>query len=108
MHDPARMKNSRSSIVQIVQLLRFASLMLLLGSVASASAQTVRERLEKDTGFRVYPVVFGVTGTSKPIPPAVQLVEVGTIKGRRKMIMSRIHSLKQRRRRSRQSLQNLK
>ena len=60
MHDPARMKNSRSSIVQIVQLLRFASLMLLLGSVASASAQTVRERLEKDPGFRVYPVVFGV------------------------------------------------
>jgi|SRR5215470_12664567 len=81
MHDPARMKNSRSSIVQIVQLLRFASLMLLLGSVASASAQTVRERLEKDPGFRVYPVVFGVTATTKSKPPAVRLVEVGTIKG---------------------------
>ena len=81
MHDPARMKTSSSSIVQIVRLLPLASLMLLLGSVASASAQTVRERLEKDPSFRIYPVVFGVTATTKSRPPAVRLVEVGTIKG---------------------------
>ena len=64
-----------------LRLLRFAGLMLLLGSVASASAQTVRERLEKDPGFRIYPVVFGVTATSNSKPPAIRLVEVGTIKG---------------------------
>jgi len=75
------MKNSRSSTVRILRLLRFASLVLLLGSVASASAQTVRERLEKDPGFRIYPVVFGVVATTKSRPPAVRLVEVGTIKG---------------------------
>jgi hypothetical protein len=47
-----------------LRLLRFAGLMLLLGSVASAPAQTVRERLEKDPGFRIYPVVFGVKPTA--------------------------------------------
>ena len=64
-----------------LRLLRFAGLMLLLGSVASTLAQTVRERLEKDPGFRVYPVIFGVTATTKSRPAAVRLVEVGTIKG---------------------------
>src|SRR5215813_10517911 len=64
-----------------LRLLRFAGLMLLLGSVASTLAQTVRERLEKDPGFRVYPVIFGVTATTKSRPPAVRLVKVGTIKG---------------------------
>lgn len=64
-----------------LRLLRFAGLMLLLGSVASAPAQTVRERLEKEPGFRVYPVIFGVTATSNSKPPAIRLVEVGTIKG---------------------------
>ena len=64
-----------------LRLLRFAGLMLLLGSVASASAQTVRERLEKDPGFRIYPVIFGVTAMSKSRPPAVRLVEVGVPKG---------------------------
>ena len=37
--------------------------------------------MEKDPGFRIYPVVFGVTGTTKSRPPAVRLVEIGTIKG---------------------------
>ena len=64
-----------------LRLLRFAGLMLLLGAVASAPAQTVRERLEKDPGFRIYPVIFGVTATTKSRPPAVRLVEVGAIKG---------------------------
>ena len=64
-----------------LRLLRFAGLMLLLGSVASAPAQTVRERLEKEPGFRVYPVIFGVTATSNSKPPAIRLAEVGTIKG---------------------------
>jgi len=41
---------------QILRLLRFAGLMLLLGSVASASAQTVGERLKKDPDFRIYAV----------------------------------------------------
>ena len=81
MHDPDRMKSSRPSTLQILRLLRFAGLTLLLGSVASASAQTVRERLNQDAGFRIYPVVFGVTATTKSGPPAVRLVEVGTPKG---------------------------
>jgi hypothetical protein len=82
MHDPERMKSSRPSTLQIPRLLRFAGLMLLLGSVASASAQTVRERLKKDPGFRIYAVVFGVTATTNSRPPAVRLVEVGDISER--------------------------
>jgi hypothetical protein len=64
-----------------LRLLRFAGLMLLIGSVASASAQTVKERLKNDPGFRIYPVVFGVTATTNSRPPAVRLVEVGSILG---------------------------
>jgi hypothetical protein len=75
------MKSSHPSALQILRLLHFAGLMLLLGSVASASAQTVGERLKKDPGFRIYPVIFGVTATSNSRPPVVRLVEVGTIKG---------------------------
>ena len=60
--------------LQILRLLRFAGLMLLLGSVASASAQTVGERLKKDPDFRIYAVVFGVTATTNSKPPAVRLV----------------------------------
>jgi hypothetical protein len=63
-----------------LRLLRFAGLMLLLGSVASASAQTVGERMKKDPGFRIYPVIFGVTATSNSTP-VVRLVEVGVPKG---------------------------
>jgi hypothetical protein len=81
MHDAARMKSSRPSILQTLRLLHLAGLMLLLGSVASAPAQTVEERLEKDPGFRIYPVIFGVTATSNSKPPAIRLVEIGTIKG---------------------------
>ena len=69
--------------LQILRLLRFAGLMLLLGSVASASAQTVRERLKKDSGFRIYAVVFGVTATSNSKPSVVRLVEVGTPRNER-------------------------
>ena len=65
--------------LQILRLLRFAGLTLLLGSVASASAQTVGERMKKDPNFQFYPVIFGVTATSKSRPPAVRLVEVGTL-----------------------------
>jgi hypothetical protein len=75
------MKNSRPSTLQILRLLRFAGLMLLLGSVASATAQTVRERLKKEPGFRIYAVVFGVTATTNSRPPAVRLVEVGKVSG---------------------------
>ena len=100
--------------LQILRLLRFASLMLLLGSVASASAQTVGERAKKDPGFQIYPVIFGVTATSSSTPPAVRLVEVGTPRnngprvGTRQRLISRTHGLKQRRRRFRQSLQSLR
>ena len=66
-------------ILQILRLLRFASLMLLLGSVASASAQTVGERMKKDPSFRIYPVIFGVTATSNSTSPVVRLVEVGRV-----------------------------
>jgi hypothetical protein len=64
-----------------LRLLRFAGLMLLLGSVASASAQTVGERLKKDPDFRIYAVVFGVTATTNAKPPAIRLVQVGKISG---------------------------
>ena len=37
--------------------------------------------MEKEPGFRVYPVIFCVTATSNSKPPAIRLVEVGTIKG---------------------------
>jgi len=73
------MKRSRASIRQILWLLRFAGLMLPLGSVASASAQTIREHLNKDPGFRIYAVIFGVTATTNSRPAAVRLVEVGNI-----------------------------
>jgi hypothetical protein len=73
------MKSSRSFTLQILRLLRFASLVLFLGSVASAPAQTVKERLEKDPSFQIYAVVFGVTGTTDSRPPAVRLVQVGKI-----------------------------
>ena len=67
--------------LQILRLLRFVGLMLLLGSVASASAQTLGERLKKDPDFRIYAVVFGVTATTNSKPPAVRLVQVGKISG---------------------------
>src|SRR5262249_2511883 len=61
-----------------LRLLRSTGLMLLIGSVASASAQTVKERMKNDPGFRIYPVIFGVTATSNSTPPVVRLIEVGT------------------------------
>jgi hypothetical protein len=64
--------------VKILRLLRFAGLMLLLGSVASASAQTVGERVKNDPSFRIYPVIFGVTATTNSKPPVVRVVEIGT------------------------------
>ena len=64
--------------LQILRLLRFAGLMLLLGSVAPASAQTVGERAKNDPSFRIYPVVFGVTATTNSKPPVVRVVEIGT------------------------------
>ena len=78
MHNPTRMKSSRPSTLQILRLPRFAGLMLLLGSVASASAQTVGERMKNDPGFKIYPVILAVTATSNSTPPVVRLVEVGT------------------------------
>ena len=67
--------------LQILRLLRFAGLMLLLGSVASASAQTVAERWKNEPGFRIYPVTFAVTATSNSKPPAIRVMEVGVPKG---------------------------
>jgi hypothetical protein len=61
------------------KLLRFVSLMLLLGSVAPASAQTVGERMKKDPDFQIYAIIFGVTATTNSNPPAVRLVRVGKI-----------------------------
>jgi hypothetical protein len=57
--------------------------MLLLGSVASASAQTVKERMKKDPTFRIYPVTFGVTATSNSTPPVIRAMEVGTPRNER-------------------------
>jgi hypothetical protein len=62
--------------LQILRLLRFAGLMLVLGSVASASAETVGERMKKDPNFRIYAVTFAVTSTT---PPVIRAQEVGTL-----------------------------
>jgi hypothetical protein len=64
--------------VHILRLLRFAGVVLLLGSVAPASGQTVAERMKNDPGFRIYPVIFGVTAASNSTPPVIRLVVVGT------------------------------
>ena len=69
--------------LQILRLLCFAGLMLLLGSVASASAQTVGERLKKDPDFRIYAVVFGVTTTTNSTPPVIRAQRVGTPRSER-------------------------
>ena len=37
----------------------------------------------KDPGFRIYPVIFGVTAPSNATPPVVRLVEVGTPRNER-------------------------
>ena len=94
--------------LQILRLLRFAGLISLLGSVASASAETVGERAKKDPSFKIYPVIFSVTATSNSTPPAVRVVDRELQKGRAKIIvkyrrrrrrrLSRQHGLKQRRR----------
>jgi hypothetical protein len=57
--------------------------MLLLGSVASASAQTVAERMKKDPNFRIYPVTFGVIATSDSTPPVIRAQQVGTPRNER-------------------------
>jgi len=67
--------------LQILRLLRFAGLILLLASVASAPAQTVGERMKKDPNFRIYPVIFGVTATTNSTSPVVRAASVGTPKG---------------------------
>jgi hypothetical protein len=69
--------------LQILRFLRFAGLMLLLGSAAPASAQTVAERMKKDPDFRIYPVTFGVTATSNSTPPVIRPIEVGTPRNER-------------------------
>jgi hypothetical protein len=69
--------------LQILRLLRFAGLMLLLGSVASTSAQTVGERAKNDPSFRIYPVVFGVTATTNSKPLVIRAIEVGTPRNER-------------------------
>ena len=69
--------------LKILRLLRFAGLMLLLGSVASASAQTVAERMKKDPNFRIYPVTFGVTATSNSTPLVIRAQTVGTPRNER-------------------------
>jgi hypothetical protein len=35
--------------------------------------------MKNEPGFRIYPVIFGVTATSNSAPPAVRLVEVGRV-----------------------------
>ena len=65
-----------------LRLLRFAGLMLLLGSVASASAETVGERVKKDPSFQIYPVIFSVTATSNSTPPAVRVASIGKGRGK--------------------------
>lgn len=69
--------------LQILRLLRWASLMLLLGSVAWVSAETVGERVKKDPSFQFYPVIFGVTATTNSTPAAVRVASIGNTSKRR-------------------------
>ena len=69
--------------LQILRLLRFAGLTLLVGSVASAAAQTVGERMKKDPNFRIYPVTFGVTATSNSTALVIRAQKVGTPRNER-------------------------
>jgi len=55
--------------------------MLLLGSVASAPAQTVAERWKNEPGFQIYAVTFAVTATSDSKPPAIRLQGIAVPKG---------------------------
>jgi hypothetical protein len=34
--------------------------------------------MKNDPGFRIYPVIFGVTATTGSTPPVVRVVEIGT------------------------------
>ena len=101
---------STSPLFMAATALRMAS----VASVASASAQTVRERLKKDPGLRVYAVVFGVTATTNSAPPAVRLVEGGDLSKRPARSADAVKIdvpdayIKQRTRRFRQSLQSLR
>jgi hypothetical protein len=65
-----------------LRLLHFACLTLLLGSVASASAETVAERMKKDPNFRIYPVTFAIKTTT---PPVIRAQRVGTIRNEPKI-----------------------
>jgi hypothetical protein len=47
----------------------------LVGSAASASVQTVRQRLNNEPSLRIYAVVFGVTAANSA-PPTVRVVKV--------------------------------
>lgn len=76
-------------ILQILRLLRFAGLTLLVGSVASASAQTVREHLKKDPGFRIYAVVFGVTATTTRNPQRFDWSRSGRFQDSRARVRTR-------------------
>jgi hypothetical protein len=69
-----------------LRLLRFAGLVLLIGSVASAPAETVGERVKKDPSFQIYPVIFAVAATSNSTSPAVRMVSVGSPKGQGKSV----------------------
>ena len=64
--------------LHVLRFLRFAGLMLLLGSVTTAFPQTVAERAKSDPSFRIYPVTFAVKATK---PPVVRVQKVGTLKG---------------------------
>src|SRR5262245_45357326 len=76
---------STSPLFMAVTALRMAS----VASVASASAQTVRERLKKDPGFRVYAVVFGVTATTNSAPQRFDWSRAGTFQNGRPGVRTR-------------------
>jgi hypothetical protein len=57
-------------------ILRLVSIVLVLGAVASAAAQTVREHLKREPDFRIYSVIFGVTATTNSTVPAVRFAKV--------------------------------
>jgi hypothetical protein len=56
--------------------IHFVTIVVLLGAIASASAQTVRERLKTESDFRIYSVIFGVTAGTNSTVPKVRVAKV--------------------------------
>ena len=64
---------NRCTIRLVLQLISAA---LLITSAASASAQSLRDRIENEPDFQIYSVIFGITVINNSTPPAIRLAGV--------------------------------